>query len=190
MGPAIWRTTIATEAAARLEPPQPTSLRLGSQSMGLRATYGSLALAAALLASCAGASSGPKVSAAEQKALPADGELILATAICPKSLVEGENDPQRRAQDLVARADSHTALLTLERAVRTHPDYTVTVKRESSDEAPYVWHEDISVLDLAKEMREEADYSATTEGAGTASPWAQCRHRLAARLDRLVDQAE
>jgi hypothetical protein len=143
-----------------------------------------------VIAGCSGAASGPKVSAAEQEALPADGELILATAICPKSLVEGENDPRRRAQDLVARKESHTALLTLEKAIRTHPDYTVTVKRESSDEAPYVWHEDISVLDLAKEMREEADYSARTEGAGTASSWAQCRHRLAARLDRLVDQAE
>jgi hypothetical protein len=149
-----------------------------------------LAIALLLVTGCAGAASGPKVSAAEQEALPADGELILATAICPKSLVEGENDPRRRAQDLVARKESRTALLTLEKAVRTQPDSTVTVKRESSDEAPSVWHEDISVLDLAKEMREEADYSATTEGAGTASPWAQCRRRLAARLDRLVDQAE
>jgi hypothetical protein len=145
---------------------------------------------AAIVTGCTGGDAGPMVSAAEQKALPADGELILATAICPKSLVEGENDPQRREQDLVARRESQAALNALERAVRTHPDYTVTVKRESSDEAPYVWHEDISVLDLAKEMREEADYSATTEGAGTASPWAQCRHRLAARLDRLVDQAD
>jgi hypothetical protein len=151
---------------------------------------GSLLLAVALLAGCAGVASGPEVSAAEQKALPADGELILATAICPKSLVEGENDPQRRAQDLVARKESHTALLTLEKAVRTHPDHTLTVTRESSDEAPSVWHEDISVLDLAKEMREEADYSATTEGAGKVSPWAQCRHRLADRLDRLVNEAE
>jgi hypothetical protein len=90
----------------------------------------------------------------------------------------------------VARRESQTALLALERAVRAHPNYTVQVKRESSDEAPYVWHEDISVLDLAKEQREEADYAATTPGSGTASPWAQCRHRLAARLDALVDQAE
>jgi hypothetical protein len=149
-----------------------------------------VAVAGLVISGCAGTGSGPKVSAAEQQVLPADGELILATAICPKSLVEGENDPRRRAQDLVARKESHAALLTLEKAVRSHPDYMVTVKRESSDEAPYVWHEDISVLDLAEEMREEADYSATTEGAGTASPWAQCRHRLAARLDRLVDKAE
>src|SRR4051794_28680951 len=122
--------------------------------MRLRVTYGSAMVAAALMAGCAGVAAGPKVSSAEQKALPADGELILATAICPKSLVEGENDPRRRAQDLVSRRESYTALLTLEHAVRTHPDHTVTVKRKSSDEAPYVWHEDISVLDLAKEMRE------------------------------------
>lgn len=147
-------------------------------------------LLAVLLAGCAGVAAGLKVSAVEQKALPADGELILATAVCPKSLVEGENDPERRARDLVARGESRTALLALERAVRTHPDSTVTVKRESSDEAPYVWHEDISVLNLAKEMREEADYSATTPGAGAASPWAQCRHRPSGRLDRLVNQAE
>jgi hypothetical protein len=154
----------------------------------LRMTSGSL-LIAAVLVGCAGVSAGPKVSAKEQKALPADGELILATAVCPKSLVQGERDPKLRKLHLAARQESRTALVTLERAVRTHPHNTVKVKRESSDEAPYVWHEDISVLDLAREMQEEADYSARTPGAGTASPYAQCRHRLAARIDRLIDQA-
>jgi hypothetical protein len=158
--------------------------------MRLPATCTGILLVGALLAGCAGVAGGPRVSAAEQRALPADGEVILATAVCPRSLVESERDPRRRAQDLVARRESQTALLALERAVSTHPDHTVQVKRESSDEAPYQWHEDISVLDLAKEQREGADYSATTPGSGTTSPWAQCRHRLAARLDALVDQAE
>jgi hypothetical protein len=94
------------------------------------------------------------------------------------------------AQDIQARRESQIALQTLEHAVRVHPEDTVEVERHSSDEAPYVFHEDIPVLDLAKEQRDEAVASATDPGAGTASPWAGCRHRLAARLDALVNQAD
>jgi hypothetical protein len=153
-------------------------------------TYAALGITTGLLAGCGGGSvprvslgeDAPHVSPGEQKALPAGAEIILASAVCPASLV-------RSASDRKARQESRLALETLERLVRTHPDYLVRQEYHSSDEAPYVFYETITVLDLAKEQRDMAVDSATNYG-GQRSTWAHCRDRLAARLEALVNQAD
>jgi hypothetical protein len=163
---------------------------LGSRGMGWLWSCAVLGIAAVILASCGGGSAprlafgedAPHVSAAEQKALPADAEIILASAVCPASLVKSPSDRK-------ARQVSRKALETLERLVRAHPDYLVTEEYHSSDEAPYVFHETVTVLDLAVEQRDMAVDSATNYG-GQRSTWAHCRDRLATRLDALVDQAD
>jgi hypothetical protein len=139
-----------------------------------------VAVIVGLLVGC-GNDSAPMVSAMEQEKLPANGELILASAVCPESLVK---TPQQRK----SRQESRTALAALEKAVRAHPDSLVNVERHNSDEEPHTFYETMTVLDLAKEQRDEAVSSAEDFG-GQSSTWARCRQQLASRLEGLVNAA-